>query len=86
MPTRINHFSAAEALEIAKQHHFDLVLSDIGLPEMDGRELMQLLSHKYNLKGIALSGFGTDEDVKKSLESGFSIHLTKPGFCQKFWT
>jgi CheY-like chemotaxis protein len=61
------------------------VLSDIGLPEMDGIQLMKILSGQYHLKGIALSGFGMEEDIQRSLEAGFSLHLTKPGIlhsCQ----
>jgi len=56
----------------------DLVISDLGLPDGNGQELMRDLSSRYGLKGIALSGYGMDEDREKSLEAGFSQHLTKP--------
>ncbi len=56
----------------------DLVISDLGLPDGNGQELMRELSRRYGLKGIALSGYGTEEDRSKSLRAGFSRHLTKP--------
>jgi two-component system CheB/CheR fusion protein len=56
----------------------DLVISDLGLPDGNGRDLMRELSRHYGLKGIALSGYGMEEDRDKSLRAGFSQHLTKP--------
>ena len=56
----------------------DLVISDLGLPDGNGQDLMRELSRHYGLKGIALSGYGTEEDRDKSLRAGFSLHLTKP--------
>jgi PAS domain S-box-containing protein len=56
----------------------DLVISDLGLPDGNGQELMRELSRRYGLKGIALSGYGMEEDRAKSLQAGFSRHLTKP--------
>ena len=68
-----------EALQAAEQSDgFDLVLSDIGLPDGTGYELMRELSRRYGLQGIALTGYGMDEDVEKSRAAGFSKHLTKP--------
>lgn len=67
-----------EAMVIAAQESFDLVVSDVGLPDGSGNELMQQLSRRYGLSGIALSGYGMEEDVRRSLESGFAMHLTKP--------
>ncbi len=57
---------------------FDLVISDVGLPDGSGLELMRHLSATYGLRGIALSGFGTDEDLAASRVAGFAEHLTKP--------
>ncbi len=68
--------SAARSLAAAR--HFDLVMSDVGLPDGSGLELMRHLSSTYGLRGIALSGFGTDEDLAASRAAGFSEHLTKP--------
>jgi two-component system CheB/CheR fusion protein len=56
----------------------DLVISDLGLPDGNGQELMRELSRRYGLKGIALSGYGMEEDRARSLQAGFSRHLTKP--------
>ena len=57
---------------------FDLLISDIGLPDGSGLELMEQLLKRRPIKGIALSGFGMEEDVRKSKEAGFYEHLTKP--------
>ena len=57
---------------------FDLVVSDVGLPGRNGYDLMRELEASHGLKGIALTGFGMDEDVQKSREAGFLAHLTKP--------
>jgi PAS domain S-box-containing protein len=56
----------------------DLVISDLGLPDGNGQDLMRELSRRYGLKGIALSGYGMEEDRAKSLQAGFARHLTKP--------
>ena len=71
--------TAQEALEIAARQPFDLVISDLGLPdEGGGFALMRRLRELHGLKGIAVSGYGMEEDVAQSLASGFSHHLTKP--------
>ena len=57
---------------------FDLLISDIGLPDGSGLQLMEELLRRRPIKGIALSGFGMEEDVKKSKQAGFYEHLTKP--------
>jgi PAS domain S-box-containing protein len=70
--------SIAAALEDAQSHKFDLLVSDLGLPDGSGLDLMRQLLSNQAVKGIALSGFGMDEDVRKSREAGFAVHLTKP--------
>lgn len=70
--------SVGEALGVAEGEGFDLVVSDLGLPDGTGHELMSQLRKRYGLKGIALSGFGMEEDLKRSQEAGFVEHLTKP--------
>jgi PAS domain S-box-containing protein len=70
--------SVRSALEAAGERKFDLLISDIGLPDGSGLELMRELLQRHPIKGIALSGFGMEEDVKKSKEAGFYEHLTKP--------
>ena len=68
----------SSALRLAERESFDLVISDIGLPDGSGLELMRQLQLNHPLKGIVLSGYGTDEDVRKSKEAGFAEHFTKP--------
>ena len=70
--------TAAAALEAASLHPFDVVASDIGLPDMSGYELMKELRARYNLKGIALSGYGSPEDRARATEAGFEGHIVKP--------
>jgi PAS domain S-box-containing protein len=70
--------TAKEALRLASEYEFDLVISDIGLPDQSGLELMQQLKNKFNLKGIGLSGYGMEDDIAKSRAAGFIQHLTKP--------
>jgi signal transduction histidine kinase len=70
--------SATDALREASIHKVDVVLCDIGLPDSDGFSLMQSLREQYGLKGIALTGYGMEEDIVKSGKAGFFTHLTKP--------
>jgi signal transduction histidine kinase/CheY-like chemotaxis protein len=70
--------SMSEALAVARDNKFDLVISDIGLPDGTGVELFAELKRNYGMRGIALSGFGMDEDVQRCLDAGFDAHLTKP--------
>lgn len=66
------------AREFAANQEFDLVISDIGLPDGNGVDLMMELTQKYGLRGIALSGYGTDEDLARTKNAGFIAHLVKP--------
>ncbi len=69
----------ATALELADQHAFDLLVSDLGLPDGSGHDLMQQLRQRgYKFPGIALSGYGHEEDIRRSHAAGFAAHLTKP--------
>jgi PAS domain S-box-containing protein len=70
--------TVAEARTLAGTRPFDLLISDVGLPDGSGLELMKTLRDAQNIKGIALSGFGTDEDVAASAAAGFVAHITKP--------
>lgn len=70
--------SLMEARELAGQHSFHLLISDIGLPDGNGYDLMQELSGAYGLKGIALTGYGMEKDMERSTAAGFIAHLTKP--------
>jgi len=70
--------SAEQAVEKVRGQDFDLLISDIGLPDRSGYELMRELRASKALPGIALSGFGTEQDVIEARAAGFSKHLTKP--------
>jgi len=54
------------------------VLSDIGLPDGDGLEVMSRIQQIRKVPAIALSGYGTEEDMARSYAAGFTEHLTKP--------
>jgi PAS domain S-box-containing protein len=68
--------SAARAA--AGKARFDLLISDIELPDGTGHELMRGLGGGGSLPGIAISGFGSEEDLRDSARAGFADHLTKP--------
>jgi len=68
----------ATALALAGQETFDLLISDLGLPDGTGYDVMAGVQKIRPLPGIAMSGYGMDEDVLKSREAGFSEHLVKP--------
>jgi CheY-like chemotaxis protein len=71
--------AAAEAIQTGRDGGpIDLVISDVGLPDLSGLELMAQLKSRFQLRGIALSGYGMDEDIERSREAGFERHLTKP--------
>jgi signal transduction histidine kinase len=68
-----------QALKAVESASFDLLLSDLGLPDGSGIDLMQELRRRGNaLKGIALSGYGQEQDIRRSKDAGFSAHLVKP--------
>lgn len=69
----------ATALKLSRQQVFDLLLSDLGLPNGSGLDLMrELRAQGFQMLAIALSGFGQDADIQQSLAAGFLAHLTKP--------
>jgi CheY-like chemotaxis protein len=74
--------SVAGALKAAEKESggqgIDLVISDVGLPDGSGFDMMKTLAAAYGLDGIALSGFGSDSDFERSVAAGFSRHLIKP--------
>jgi CheY-like chemotaxis protein len=74
----VNAGSISEARAAAERESFDILISDIGLPDGSGYDLMNELRGQSGLLGIALTGYGMDEDVNRSQASGFSAHLTKP--------
>jgi two-component system CheB/CheR fusion protein len=69
----------ATALAMANRQRFDLLISDLGLPDRSGLDLMcELRARGSRMPGIALSGYGQEEDIRRSKEAGFGAHLTKP--------
>jgi signal transduction histidine kinase/CheY-like chemotaxis protein len=70
--------NVASALQLAAAERFDILISDIGLPDATGYELMEQIRDRYGIKGIALSGYGMDDDMRKSREAGFVEHIVKP--------
>ena len=68
----------SSAREAAAEGDFDLVLSDIELPDGTGLELMRELGRGRGVPGIAFSGFGSEEDIRQSQAAGFAAHLIKP--------
>jgi PAS domain S-box-containing protein len=73
-----DRIATARAAVEAARYPFDLLLSDIELPDGDGLCLMRELSASTEWLGIALSGFGSEDDLRQSREAGFLDHLTKP--------
>ena len=70
-----------QALELVDDHDFDLLISDIGMPGMDGYELIGKLRtnpRTARIPAIALTGYGRPQDVQRAMAAGFSAHLDKP--------
>ena len=73
--------SAAEAIAIADRETFDILISDIAMPTMDGLQLIRNLRQRENLKdvpAIALTGYAAQKDVAAAIAAGFNMHLAKP--------
>jgi DNA-binding response OmpR family regulator len=69
---------ARSARQIAANEEFDVLLSDIGLPDGNGWNLMRELKRKHDIAGIAISGFGAESDFAQSKKVAFRYHLVKP--------
>jgi len=70
--------NTASALQLAAAEPFDIVVSDIGLPDGTGHDLMRQLKAKHALRGVALTGYGMEDDMRNSREAGFLDHVVKP--------
>ena len=69
------------ALELTRKHHPEVVLLDIGLPGMDGYEVARQCRQDSGMDQmivIAMTGYGKDEDRRRSQEAGFNAHFVKP--------
>ncbi len=71
-------FDVRSALDLAAANEFDVLVSDIGLPDGTGTDLFRTLRAQRQIFGIALSGYGMEEDICRSRDVGFSHHLVKP--------
>lgn len=73
--------SAPAALNFARERHFDVIISDIGMPEMNGyqlaREVRQLPGYEHTPM-VAVTGYSMFDDKERSTKAGFSAHMTKP--------
>lgn len=70
--------SVASAVDILTREKFDLILSDIGLPDGNGVSLIHAVRAFCDAPAIALTGYGMREDVERCLNAGFNKHVTKP--------
>lgn len=73
--------SGQEALELTERQQFGLVVSDVGMPGMDGHAFMKALRQRPAYAAtptIALTGFGSSRDVENALAAGFTAHISKP--------
>ena len=71
--------TATDALRLCRQHCFDLLLSDIGLPDYSGLDLVRLVKRECpGVRAVAITGRGTPSDVGAAMAAGFDVHLAKP--------
>ncbi len=74
-----DHDDTLQALSrLLGSKEFDVVLADIALPDGSGYELVAEAKRKRPVKAVALTGFGTPDDIERGKEAGFDFHLTKP--------
>jgi signal transduction histidine kinase/CheY-like chemotaxis protein len=66
------------ALDLSSKVQFDVLISDLALPDGSGIDLVQKLQSTRPVIGIALTGFGMEDDIRKGREAGFHYHLVKP--------
>ena len=76
--TVVTASTVEDAVRLAANNRFDFVISDLGLPDGNGVDLMLRLNHDYGLRGIALSGYGMADDRARTEQAGFLAHLVKP--------
>jgi PAS domain S-box-containing protein len=76
--TVVTAASVAGGLELSRIEEFDLLVSDIGLPDGDGTDLLRAIHKERPMNAIAVSGYGTDADIERSRQAGFAFHLKKP--------
>jgi CheY-like chemotaxis protein len=72
--------SAQEAVDLFEPGGFDVLISDIGMPTMDGLQLMKTIREKdeKRIPSIALTGYASQKDIEAALNAGFDLHVSKP--------
>jgi len=70
--------TAQSALNTIDSKEFDVVLCDIALPDGNGYDVVAQAKRKWPVKAVALTGFSTTADIKRSQQAGFDFYLTKP--------
>jgi CheY-like chemotaxis protein len=70
--------STQSALQFLQSNSFDVILSDIVLPDGSGYDIVSQAKQKQAVKAVALSGFDGEEDIRRGKEAGFDFHLSKP--------
>ncbi len=75
--------TVSEATRLARENNFDLILSDVGLPDGTGIDLIRAIRLHSTVPAIALTGFGMDQDIASFRDAGFNVHLTKPVNLQR---
>jgi len=68
----------SDALAATQTASFDLIVSDVGLPDGTGIDFIRAFRERSDVPAVALTGFGTDEDIRRCIDAGFNAHLTKP--------
>ena len=76
---RVSHaVNVKEARQALARQEFDLLITDVMLPDGSGLELMRQIQQEHAIRGIAVSGYGMEKDLAGSREAGFSAHIVKP--------
>ena len=73
--------SAMSALKVARERQFDVIISDIGMPEMNGYQLareLRMLPGYESIPMVAVTGYSMFDDRERSAKAGFTAHMTKP--------
>jgi len=73
-------YNGTDAIQKARELHPDIIILDIGLPDMDGYEVARILKEdkKFSSGLIALTGYAQPEDKERAYKAGFHVHCTKP--------
>src|ERR1044072_3330503 len=71
-------FTLQSALNVSSKGQFDVLISDLALPDGSGIDLVQIIRSTRPIVGIALTGFGREDDIREGREAGFHHHLVKP--------